>query len=216
MKVCTACNTEKPISNYSKRAASKDGLSPKCKSCSKKADKAYYIANQELIKNRTKEWATNHPEERQAEKARYRAKHKDRINAKGAEWYANNRESERIRCAEYHAKNPHVAKARELKWKASNPEATRTKDHRRRALKLNASGGYVADDVKILFNRQKGKCVVCKIDISKGKYHIDHIMPLKLGGSNNRTNLQLLCPLCNRQKGAKHPVEFMQQRGYLC
>lgn len=46
-------------------------------------------------------------------------------------------------------------------------------------------------------------------------YHIDHIMPLALGGSNTDDNIQLLRQRCNNQKCAKHPVDFMQSRGFL-
>lgn len=46
-------------------------------------------------------------------------------------------------------------------------------------------------------------------------YHVDHIQPLALGGSNDKTNLQLLCPTCNTKKSAKHPIDFMQSRGLL-
>ena len=45
--------------------------------------------------------------------------------------------------------------------------------------------------------------------------HLDHIMPLALGGSNTDDNIQLLRARCNLQKRAKHPVDFMRERGYL-
>lgn len=35
------------------------------------------------------------------------------------------------------------------------------------------------------------------------------------GGANDKSNIQLLCPHCNLSKGAKHPVDFMQERGML-
>lgn len=34
-------------------------------------------------------------------------------------------------------------------------------------------------------------------------YHVDHVRPLAMGGSNNTVNLQLLCPPCNLGKGAR-------------
>lgn len=61
---------------------------------------------------------------------------------------------------------------------------------------------------------QGWKCVVCKVSI-KNKYHVDHIMPLALGGEHKKENIQLLCPSCNLSKHAKHPVDFMRQRGFL-
>lgn len=39
--------------------------------------------------------------------------------------------------------------------------------------------------------------------------------PLARGGTNQRTNLQLLCPPCNLSKSAKDPIDFMQSRGFL-
>lgn len=44
---------------------------------------------------------------------------------------------------------------------------------------------------------------------------MDHIVPLALGGSNTDGNIQLLRATCNQQKHAKHPVVFMQERGFL-
>jgi len=44
---------------------------------------------------------------------------------------------------------------------------------------------------------------------------VDHIYPIALGGTNEGSNLQLLCRFCNRSKGAKHPVDYMQKRGFL-
>ena len=36
-----------------------------------------------------------------------------------------------------------------------------------------------------------------------------------LGGLNADSNMQLLRAECNLQKSAKHPVDFMQSRGFL-
>lgn len=61
---------------------------------------------------------------------------------------------------------------------------------------------------------QKGKCACCKVSIRDG-YHVDHIYALSNGGENGKLNLQLLCPSCNMIKGAKHPIDFMRQKGFL-
>jgi len=61
---------------------------------------------------------------------------------------------------------------------------------------------------------QRWKCAICGVGIQK-KYHLDHVTPLALGGTNAGNNFQLLCPPCNRMKGAKHPVDFMRSLGFL-
>ena len=60
-------------------------------------------------------------------------------------------------------------------------------------------------DVAAVIDRQKGKCAACG---SKGKLEMDHIMPLALGGSGDKSNFQGLCRYCNRSKHAKHPADF--------
>ncbi|CAM4206018.1 HNH endonuclease [Vibrio neonatus] len=49
---------------------------------------------------------------------------------------------------------------------------------------------------------QASKCALCKTDIEFGSFEVDHIIPHSRGGGNERTNLQLLCKLCNRKKGS--------------
>lgn len=116
-----------------------------------------------------------------------------------AKWYANNRDK---------------AIQASLDWAARNPDKRRANEANRRARKQNSEGSHTSDDIKTLFDIQRGKCACCHIVISDG-YHVDHIMPLALGGSNDKTNIQLLCPTCNMKKSSKHPIEFMQSLGLL-
>ena len=51
-----------------------------------------------------------------------------------------------------------------------------------------------------LFDKYNNKCAQCG---SSEKLEIDHIIPIARGGSNETTNLQILCRKCNRKKGAK-------------
>lgn len=57
-----------------------------------------------------------------------------------------------------------------------------------------------------LVRRDKGHCAICQCDLSghlarEAEVHIDHIIPLNLGGVNDPSNLQLLCDFCNGTKG---------------
>ncbi len=129
----------------------------------------------------------------------YRAKNADHIRAIREVWTETNRE--RI-------------KQLNAEWQKNNPERHRTHQHNRRARKGD-NGGILSPDISgKLFSRQRGRCACCGVKLGK-TFDIDHIVPLALGGPNTDDNVQLLTPRCNRQKGAKHPVEFMQARGFL-
>jgi 5-methylcytosine-specific restriction endonuclease McrA len=96
--------------------------------------------------------------------------------------------------------------------RAANTEATRIQKLNRRG---RASGGKLSKGLSVrLFKLQRGKCACCGQPLGTD-YHLDHIMPLALGGSNTDENIQLLRATCNRQKNAKHPIDFTQQRGFL-
>ena len=59
----------------------------------------------------------------------------------------------------------------------------------------------IPQDVKIAVSaRDGGRCRQCG---STDKLHFDHVIPLSRGGSNSVANIQLLCGVCNRAKGAK-------------
>lgn len=76
-----------------------------------------------------------------------------------------------------------------------------------------ADGEHTAQDIVDIYESQSGLCVYCSADLEETSYHIDHIYPISLGGSNWPRNLQLTCPRCNIRKHAKHPAEFAAQVG---
>jgi 5-methylcytosine-specific restriction endonuclease McrA len=132
-------------------------------------------------------------------KAKYRAKHKAAIAAAQAEWKTKNKESVTAYQANYYL---------------TNTDKYRTYENNRRALKRKYPGKLSSNLPERLYALQKGKCACCGAKLGN-KYHLDHRMPLALGGSNTDDNMQLLTPKCNLQKHAKHPVDFMQERGFL-
>lgn len=71
-----------------------------------------------------------------------------------------------------------------------------------------ANGGtHTAKDVAAQYERQQGKCFYCDQEVGD-RYHVDHVVPLLLGGSNGPENLVIACPECNIRKSAKHPMDF--------
>ena len=213
-KTCTKCLQAKPFSAFPKQASGKNGLRASCKSCNQQEWKKYVELNSEKRKASQANYRVNSQEKIREYDAKYREKNKERELARGAAWRAANPEKEKARTAAYRANNKEKDAARKALYTKQNPDVVRAIASRRRARVRGAEGTHSSEDIQKLFSLQRGLCAVCQTDIS-GKNHVDHVMPLALGGTNDKTNLQLLCPTCNHSKSSKHPIDFMRQKGFL-
>lgn len=164
-----------------------------------------------------------------AKDRKYKQENRDAMNASRREKYKKDNSVEIARVVAYQAANKAKVSERRRKHYASNAERLRryTREYNklnpatarknnmlRRARKAGADGFYTVHDVRRILVDQKYKCANCMCDVSE-KYHVDHIMPLKLGGTNWPSNLQMLCPTCNMRKSAKHPIDWAQENGRL-
>lgn len=50
------------------------------------------------------------------------------------------------------------------------------------------------------FERARGRCEACGIHLEVGKWECDHLVPIKDGGTNDITNLRVLCRPCHAIK----------------
>lgn len=150
----------------------------------------------------------------------YYAANSEKLKTKSAERLAANRE--KINALERDRYKP------EQHWRKKNPDRNKEvvsaylkeNAHKRIVYEANrrarkASGGDLSPDSKErLMKLQRGRCACCG-DHLKQDCHLDHVHPLSKGGQNTFSNVQLLCKPCNLAKNAKHPIDFMQSRGYL-
>lgn len=120
--------------------------------------------------------------------------------------YLNAKESRQQKHALYRIANREHYLELQRRWRKENPDRIRVASQRRRARKQKNGGNFTAQDIKEKFSKQKGQCYYCNCKLDK--YHIDHVIPVSKGGSNNPDNLVLACPTCNRSKGAKLPHEW--------
>ena len=158
-----------------------------CAACNREKVTAYRMKNPEWKKAYDAAYVTANPERIAEYKRKHYAMNAEKVKARVKQWAIDNRERA------------------QQSWNA----ATRTY-----RAKLRANGGtHTAADVKDLLNLQRHRCACCGVKLST--YHVDHIVPLSRGGSNDKINLQILCAPCNLNKSAKDPLTFMQERGFL-
>jgi 5-methylcytosine-specific restriction endonuclease McrA len=161
----------------------------------KEKNRIYNAAHRAESTTRSALWCKNHPERSKEIKRNWRINNPE----KGKAWAAANAEKVRL-----------IKK----KSRITKPESGRSATRNRRARLRGNGGTHTANDIERLMRLQRGKCVYCLVSIRR-TFHVDHIIPIKLGGSNAPENLQLLCAPCNQTKNAKHPIDFAQERGLL-
>lgn len=171
-KRCSQCGGHKPLSDFHKHPEGKHGRRPECKVCWNAICKARRDANLEVHRAKDRE--------------RYQ-REKDKRKAAARAYYHANREAQKaVRRAHYEANKEAYAA-----W-------TATSKARRRGVERQP---YTRREI---YDRDGGRCRLCNIDLPYGPnaFHLDHIVPIFLGGPDIPSNVQLACQPCNRSKWA--------------
>ena len=66
-----------------------------------------------------------------------------------------------------------------------------------------------------LMRRQDNTCAYCGYRRIAASMDIDHIIPVVRGGSNEESNLQVICSRCNQRKGPQTDEEFRKRYARL-
>jgi DNA-directed RNA polymerase subunit RPC12/RpoP len=145
-------------------------------------------------------------------------KQKKRNPQKRKEYNQRNAKTINKNSKKWRDNNPQDWKESRDKWRSNNKEkyvaSYRASNAKRKSKTKLCNGKHSAQDIISLLSKQKYKCANCKISV-KNNFHVDHIVPLKLNGTNDKKNLQILCPNCNCSKRAKHPIDWAQENGRL-
>lgn len=200
-----------------------------CVACQTENAKARRAVDGEQMNAKSAEWHRAHPQNGRAAVRRYYSANREKLAAKQSIRRKANRPLEARRQREYRQRNLEAFRAKDRlrvrseayrqkfnayrrQWRAVNGDKAREHAHKRAGAKV---GRLPRGTVQRLGQLQRWKCAACRSDLRKTGYHRDHIVPLVRGGAHEPSNIQLLCPPCNLSKGAKHPVDFMRQRGAL-
>lgn len=102
------------------------------------------------------------------------------------------------------AANPEKVRAYKRKYDEANPNMRREITRRRRARR--AGNGAEPYSELAIYERDGGRSKHCNVHLPlepRAGWHIDHIVPISLGGPDTEANVQLSCPACNRKKCAR-------------
>ena len=169
----------------------------------RESQRAYREAHREKVREKNRAYREAHREE-----LRERARARREANPEYQRAYNEaNREEHREYQRAYREANPEKVRERARAYYERKPEIGRAASHRHRARQRGAAGTHTAADVIAQVERQKHRCFYCRKKL-RGEYHVEHVIPLALGGSNGPENLVIACPACNLSKGAKHPADF--------
>lgn len=171
-------------------------------------------ACRECAKVRHAKYRADHPEKVKAGIERCRNAKPEQYKKSSAKWGVEHPEEAKAARDRWHADHPESGRASVSKWQKANLEYLRIRNQNREATKRKNGGALSPDLAAKLFKMQKGKCPCCGRPLGKDA-QLDHRMPVVLGGPNEDWNMQLLRKKCNQQKHAKHPIDFMQSRGFL-
>lgn len=136
----------------------------------------------------------------------WRLKNADRCRENSKKWAVQNQERRKEIKRDWARAHREQTRPAERRWAQENPDKRRAAFGRRRGRILDAGGSFTSADIEAIRIAQGNRCYICHKKLKK--YHIDHFIPLALGGTNEPGNLRLACPKCNTSKSDKHPHDI--------
>lgn len=180
-KVCGTCGVEKSATEYHKNKDGIGGLRSQCKVCKRLYHVEYGKVNKEKISKKSKDWRTN------------------------------NLERERTQSALYYEANRAAIRAKHKKHYEGSPEQYLARSAKRRAIKAGATiEEFTLSDV---LERWGTNCHICgeAVDLTAPRrvglpgwgrgLHLEHVVPLAVGGNHSLENVKPAHGICNVQKG---------------
>lgn len=192
-KICKSCKKDLPISSFSKKSSSKDGLRYSCKSCIKEESGEYYLKNKERIDNKNKE---------------YDKMNKEIIKLRQAQWYVVNKERCKELCKVYRFTNKDMINKKHYD-KLRQDVQYKLRCNIRGRLGKAISGSYKVgsavdelgcsiEELKV-YLESKFEPGMTWENWSRTGWHIDHIRPLVSFDLTQLEEVKIACHFSNLQ-----------------
>ena len=182
-------------------------------------NKAYRKKNKEKIKARKKAYRQEKKEEIKAYNKAYRKENEERMKARDKAYREENKEKIKASNKAYRKENEESMKARDKAYKEENKEKIKAQDKayreankdrysaysaKRRALKIVALLPTTDNElVKNIYKQAK------EMSEKRGEeYHVDHIIPLSIGGAHHQDNMRVITAKENLEKNDKYAPEL--------
>lgn len=131
---------------------------------------------------------------------KYYAEHRTYFKRHNTRYYAAHRTTEKARATSYQRAHPERARAINRKAKQRYRQTEKGKSAAIRSSHARRAQGKGRIDWKA-WERKRDRIGSCALCGKGGKLTLDHIIPIKKGGTNDIRNLQPLCLTCNCSKG---------------
>lgn len=163
----------------------------------KEYERAYREQNAEKVRAASRAWRSANVARANEINRAYREANADALRA----YRIANREREREAKRAYYLANRQRILARNQAWRSDNPEKAAEIVARRRARRRGVIVEVV--DRAAIIARDRSTCHLCGLLVPADDIHLDHVVPLALGGEHTAANLKVTHSLCNLRKGAR-------------
>lgn len=213
IKVCKKCGEPKALTEFNRDARRRDGHHPYCKAC-KSAEwrdryergkdrilaqhKVHYEMNRDAVLARQKVAYTRKRAEQPALPKPPRATlSPEEKRARKRAWAVAHRAVERDQKRARRHANPSHAREVHARWRETNRIRILSRHHARQARLLGRAEAWTVAEWDALITVFGNRCLCCG---ATERITIDHVIPMRKGGSNLIANLQPLCLGCNNHK----------------
>lgn len=202
-KECYRCHEVKPLADFVGHKGKSDGRSSYCKPCATQRNAAWAQDNPAYIRS-----------VKAAEKARNRIRH-----ANGSVDVTEKRCSKcnTTKPAPYFHRNADTADGLARHCKQCRNQWVQDNPGRMREYAANRRGRVAAATVEnvdrfVVYEREGGRCHICRRPVKRDAFHLEHLVPLSKGGDHSYANVAVAHPICNRRKW-NHLMEVQLRLG---